>query len=246
MSLNREIIGVKFLKTEEEYLKQDAQDIKKDMIYCVFIKSAMTGKSLKIRGENFACSGSGTTFRYHDLPEGFYDGEWVYTFGLHKSMEISKEVMNDMLVFEEKTYGVVAKPLNKFVGENPDVIIIVCEPYYAMRLSQAYSYEFGLKQNYDIAGNQAVCYESTAKPIMTKSMDLSMLCAGTRHSAKWEKNEMMCGISWEISDAILEGLIKTINTIEPDDMKKTIIKKNGSNIIEDTEITFGTAYYLKK
>lgn len=214
------------------------------MVYCVFIKSAMTGKSLKIRGENFACSGSGTTFRYHDLPEGFYSGEWIHPLGLHENLEVSKEVMDKMTVFDEQTYGLVAKPLEEFVKEDPDVILIASKPYNAMRLSQAYAYKFGLKQDYDMAGNQAVCYESTAKPIINKSMNISMLCAGTRHGAQWKEEEMMIGISFKIVDDILQGLVETINTIETDEKKEKIIERNGSNIVEGEEITYGTAYFL--
>ena len=243
LDLDRDVVGVKFLNAKEEYDSQDATDIEKDMVYCVFIKSAMTGKSVKLRGTNFACTGSGSTFGYYDLPDTYYTGEWLNPLGLHKNVEVSKEVTNDMIVFDKKTYGVVAKPLNKYIDEEPDVILIVTKPYNAMRLSQGYTYEFGLKKDYQMAGNQAVCYEATAVPMKNKDMNIDMLCAGTRHRSQWKDEELIIGISWDIAKKVLSGVIKTINTIEPDDKKEKIIEKNGSNLVNGEEITMGSAYF---
>lgn len=243
LELDREVIGVKFLDSEEEYDKESAKDIVNDMRYCVLIQSATRGHRLKIRGENFLCSGSGTTFGYHDLPDNYYSGESYLSYGLHKDLETSKKVVNDMYIMD-RTYGLVAGPLETFTENNPDVIILVTNSYNAMRLSQGYSHQFGLKKDFNIAGNQAICLESTAVPLLEKDMNISMLCAGTRYAAGWDDDELSIGISYEIIEPVVEGLIQTINTIEPDEKKDRIIEKNGSDILEGVKITKGTAYFL--
>lgn len=245
LNLEKEVIGIKFLKNKEEYDAQEAKDVVNDMRYCVMVKSVMSGHSLKIRGQNFKCEGSGMTFGYHELPEGYYSGEPYYNnYRLHKDLETSKQVVNNMYIMDGETYGIVLKPLNEFTEDNtPDVVLIVANPYNAMRISQGYTYQYGLKKDFNIAGNQAVCLEGTAVPLIEDNINISMLCAGTRYSAKWNENELIIGISWNKVEGVLSGTVKTINTIEPDYKKEEIISKNGSNDINGEKIELGTAYF---
>lgn len=243
--LKREVVGVKFLKTEDEFEKEKAQDILQSSRYCVLVKSAMSGKTIKVRCDKFKCMGSARTFGYIEVPKEYFSGEHYIKHGFHKNIDISKKVVKNMYLLDNESYGILLKPLNKFTSSNPDVILMTTIPYNAMRISQGYTYEYGLKKDFNIAGNQAVCLESTAVPYVENDINISMLCAGTRHAAKWDDTELMIGMAWDKAEKVLNGVIKTINTIEPDDKKEEIVSKNGSDEVNGEKIELGTAYFYK-
>ena len=242
LDLKYEIIGVKFLNSKEEYDDEEASEVNQDVRYCVMVKSASLGHAIKIKSNQFRCSGSGTSFGYWKTDEEYLSGRRPFKTGLHESVEISKNVIDNMYRLEGNNYGMVIKPLKLF-EEMPDSILIVTNPYNAMRISQGYTFKYGLKKDFNIAGNQAVCYEATVVPLVEEDMSISMLCAGTRHAANWDDNDLIVGIATQKVDSVLEGIIKTINTIEPDEKKKNIIQKNGSNKILDTTISMESAYF---
>lgn len=242
LDLKYEIIGIKFLNTEEEFQEEEAAEVNQAVRYCVMVKSASMGHAIKIRNNQFRCNGSGTSFGYWKTDEEYLSGRRPFKTGLHESVERSKDVVNNMYRLEGENYGMVIKPLRLF-NDMPDSILIVTNPYSAMRISQGYTYKYGLKKDFNIAGNQAVCYEATVVPLVEEDMNISMLCAGTRHAAGWDDTDLIVGISGQKVEAILEGIIKTINTVEPDDKKKLIIEKNGSNKILDTIVTLESAYF---
>lgn len=241
LDLDRDIIGVKFLETEEDFKNEDSIEITKPFRYCVMIKSALSGKSVKINKDNFKCNGSGVTFGYWDVPKNYFDENSKSS--LHRDSEVSLNVKKNMYIYDKKTYGMVAKPLNMFKDSEPDVVIMVTNSYNAMRIAQGYTYNFGLKKDINIAGNEAICLETTLVPIMEEDMNISMLCAGTRYAAGWKDDEVSIGISKEKINGVVDGLINTINTIEPNYKKKQIISKNGSDIINGVKITMDSAYF---
>lgn len=242
LDLKNEIIGVKFLNTEKEFQEEEASEVNQAVRYCVMVKSASSGHAIKVRSDQFRCNGSGTSFGYWKTDEEYLSGRKPFKTGLHESVDRSKDVVNSMYRLDGDNYGMVIKPLRLF-KEMPESILIVTNPYNAMRISQGYTYKFGLKKDFNIAGNQAVCYEATVVPLVEEDMNISMLCAGTRHAAGWDDNDLIVGISGQKVESILEGVIKTINTVEPDEKKKLIIEKNGSNKILDTTVTMESAYF---
>lgn len=55
LELERHVVGVKFLYTKEEFEKADVNQLKSFLPYCVMVKSAASGASLKASKENFGC-----------------------------------------------------------------------------------------------------------------------------------------------------------------------------------------------
>ena len=57
LKLDRRVVGVKFFFDEDEFTKADAKKVTGKMAYCVMVRTAMTGRSLKAAAENFGCMG---------------------------------------------------------------------------------------------------------------------------------------------------------------------------------------------
>lgn len=244
LDLNREIVGIKFLHDESEYNKANALDISGKMRYCVLVKSASLGHPLKIKGENISCQGAGRTLGFIKQNERYCSGLTYMEFGFYEDMSTSYKTVHDIDILEQSPVGVMVKPLDSYKEDIPDVIIVVTKTYNAMRISQGYTYKYGLKKDFKFGGNQALCFESTTVPYRYSDMNISMLCAGTRHYAKWEEDELSIGIAYNKFESIVNGVIHTINTIEPNDKKEMIISRNGSDVIDGYKITMDSAYYL--
>ncbi|MBE6058987.1 MAG: hypothetical protein E7215_02250 [Clostridium sulfidigenes] len=244
LDLNREIVGIKFLHDELEYNKADAMDVSGKMRYCVLVKSASLGHGLKIKGANCSCQGASRTLGFIKPNERYSSGLTYMDFGFYEDMSISYKTVHDIDILEQSPIGVMAKPLDMYKDDIPDVVIIVTKTYNAMRISQGYTYKYGIKKDFKFSGNQALCFESTTVPYKNSDMNISILCAGTRHYAKWDEDELSLGISYNKFESIVDGVIHTINIIDPDDKKSLIISKNGSDVIDGYKITMNSAYYL--
>ena len=57
LALQRRIVGVRFIPFELEYGRTDAAEIKGKGRLCAFVNKACHGDKLKVRRENFSCSG---------------------------------------------------------------------------------------------------------------------------------------------------------------------------------------------
>lgn len=109
------------------------------------------------------------------------------------------------------TYGLLVQPLDAFTMA-PDIIILIADPYQAMRLVQGYSYETGIKPEIDLGAMQGMCSECTAYPYLSGSMNVSVLCPSTRMLCGWEHSDMAVGISFEQYRRIVSGVMATSGT----------------------------------
>jgi uncharacterized protein (DUF169 family) len=135
----------------------------------------------------------------------------------------------------------VVQPLEKFQTD-PDIVIMIINPYQAMRIVQGYAYHYGVAKNIQFTGNQGLCSECTATPYEANDLNISLLCANTRFAAKWNENELGIGMPFSVFLTVTDGVLKTINPSEPDAVKKIIMdraEKQNHNI----DIALGTSYY---
>jgi uncharacterized protein (DUF169 family) len=250
LELERKVIGVKFLYTEKEFEKADAAALKGFLPYCVMVKAACSGGCFKASNANFGCYGASISLNVMDIKDAFPEkGPEYYTCGMHyyndfhvyKDLETARKTVQNVVICRRKAYGVMLKPLEKFTVD-PDVVIIVSDSYNMMRLIQGYNYEFGTFSSYRIAGMQAICSETTAYPFENDSINISMLCAGTRQNSKWDRNEISMGIPYGKFEAVVNGVYKTINPLERDSDKKRIdanMKRTNQPVID---IEYGKNY----
>jgi uncharacterized protein (DUF169 family) len=94
-------------------------------------------------------------------------------------------------------------------------------------------------------GNQAVCVECTAYPIITNQINISLFCSGTRFLAKWLDTEIAVGIPFDKFANVIEGVRLTVNAVEMNKRKEVIKAKLEKLGYDGSQIIFDYTYYLK-
>jgi len=242
LNLKRRIIGVRFLFDNDEYEQADALPAASKMPYCVMVKRAMRGHSLKADAEAFGCPGAARVLGIDPPGELYASGRHHRRLGLYKDLVVGKNMRRNMVVCGHRTHGVLIKPLEEH-SQAPDVVLMVVNPYQAMRLVQGWTYQFGYHTRFQVAGNQAICSECTAYPLEKGAINISMLCAGTRHMAGWGDDEMGMGLPFNRFLDMVDGLYATVNATEPDRKKKHIEDRLNSCNRVDLSIEYGRNYY---
>ena len=242
LELERKIAAVKFLFSKEEYEAADAKQIKNKLTYCVMVKLAMSGKALKATGDDLACIAGARAIGLAEIDDYHVSGQNGKKLGLYHDMATSKKVRDNMSYCDHQAYGIMVKPLNEFAQE-PDVVIIVTNPYNVMRIVQAYSYYYGMQANFKMTGNQAICSESTAYPYLNNDINVSMLCTATRHRAGWKDDELAVAFPFNRFDKIAAGIMETINIMDNDQKKERIEKQLRENKVDDFKIKYHHNYY---
>ena len=221
LKLDRKIVGVKFLFDEEEFGKADSKKLKGRMAYCVMVRTAMMGKRIKAAAENFGCMGGARALGMIRLDEMSLSGRFYHKLGLYQDLATSKDVHRKVTFCGHKPYGVMVKPLDEY-DEEPDVVLIVTNPYNGMRIVQGYTYVFGFNTSLKMSGTQAVCSECTAFPFESNDINVSLLCAATRFKAKWGDEELAIGFPFNQFLPIVKGLYATLDPTEPNEKKAEI------------------------
>ena len=242
LKLKRKIVGVRFLFDQDELEKADAQPLTTKMPFCVMVKRAMSGKKVKAVYENFGCLSSARTLGIIEPDDFFSSGRHYMSLGLYQDLTISKNIRQHMTLCRHKAHGVMVKPLEDY-EDDPHVILIVSNPYTAMRVIQAYTHIYGYKTSYKMSGNQAICSECTAFPFESNSINVSLLCSGTRFMSGWGDDELAIGFPFNKFTAIVNGLYATLNLTEPDQKKAEIEARLMKLKRDDLEVRYGQNYY---
>ncbi len=242
LDLERGAVGVKLVYGEEEYRQYKGRELARPLSYCVAVKCASCGHSIKMTRKMGGCFGGNRALGLSECNPEFKDGSGGYSLGLYESPRIAARVAGSVPICSSDTYGIIIKPLLEFEKE-PDVVLLISNTREAMRILQGYTYTFGLSKGLQMSGNQAVCVEATVTPMFTKELNMSMFCSGTRYKACWKDSEVITGIPIEKAEGVVKGLFGTVNAIELDGRKREIEK--GLMKLGDTalEINYGQTYF---
>ena len=241
----RRMVGVKLVDTQAEFERYEATQAVAPIPYCVAVKAASLGHAVKFTSEFSGCGGSTRTLGLKEPEADYYSGESGQKLGLYSSVKLAAEAAEKMKICPNKIYGVVVKPIENFETE-PDVVLVIADSRTCMRVVQGYTYYYGLPENISLSGNQAVCVEATVIPHLTGKINVSLLCSGTRYLAKWDVSEMMVGIPGKIFHQTVEGVLSTVNAVEPDDRKRELKEQLKALGISVERIQEGEAYYLRQ
>lgn len=241
LSLERKIVGVKFIFNNEEFDAIEIPRVKYKLSYCNMVKFASKGKCLKANLDNFNCVGSAKALGLKEPDSNAISGRTYFSFGLYDSLCTARNVQKDVTFLNHRAYGITVMPLEKF-EDAPDVVIFIVNPYQGMRIVQGYAYHHGMLKNIKIAGNSGMCSECTATPYETNDINISLLCSNTRFAAKWGENELGIGLPFNKFESLYDGIVKTINPSEPENKKEQIIRKCKEQNI-NLNVTLGTSYY---
>lgn len=242
LELKRKAVGIKFIFEKKEYDEFKANRIDNMMAYCTMVRNASQGKSYKVCLKNFACLGSAMALGLLKPNNGTISGKRRSENGSYKDLCISRSLSRDMVYCQHEIYGVGIMPLEEY-KETPDVVIIITDPYNAMRIIQGNSYHNGQTKGIKMAGMQALCQECTSFPFETNEVNISMMCSGTRLLAQWNRDELAIGIPFNKFATILDGIKQTVNPFERNPQKKIIeerLRKNG--LEEILNIEYGKNY----
>ncbi|WP_352419703.1 DUF169 domain-containing protein [Proteiniborus sp.] len=242
LELKRKIVGMKFLFTEEEFKYADAKKLRAKSPYCVMVKTAMSGYSIKATLEDFGCLASARNLGILEADEIITSGRYHSKTGLYQDLITSRNVISNITMCKHKAYGIMLKPLEEY-AENPDVVLIVSNPYNAMRIIQGYTYMYGTHSSFKMIGNNAICSECTAYPYESNDINVSLLCSGTRHMCGWGEDEMGIGIPFNKFSTVIDGLYATVNPIEPNEKKSIIESKLKEQRRDDLDIIYDKNYY---
>ncbi len=243
LELERKIVGVKLAKSKEEYQRFEAKEIVSPLSYCVAVKVAMMGNSIKFTKENSGCGGSTRALGLVSPSQGFYDGTEGCKLGLYENEKVAASVSEKMKLCPTDTYGVIVKPLELF-EEEPNLVLMVSNSKNVMRIIQGYTYVFGMQPNFNLTGNQAVCVECSSYPLMTDDINISLFCSGTRFLAKWKDTEVAVGMPYNKFSKVVEGVRLTVNAVEMDKRKEDIKKELEKLDYDGNDIMFNHTYYL--
>lgn len=243
LNLKRNIIGVRIIKHKEEFDLIEAEQLHNKITYCYMIKLGSYGRHFKANADNFFCEGALKALGLMEVPLNVISGEVYESLGLYANREVAKCAQQQVKYIKEKNYGIEVFPLNDNSERDFHVAIIIDCSYAIMRIIQGYSYYYGINNSIRIGGNQGICSESTAVPYINNDINISMLCSGTRFFAKWDENDVAVGIPYDKMNAVIDGIINTINPTESDERKLEIIRRMSKKQI-DLSIEVGKNYYV--
>ncbi|TCO74445.1 DUF169 domain-containing protein [Marinisporobacter balticus] len=244
LDLDRQIVGIKIVKSKSEFEQAQAKELTYPLAYCVAVKHAMKGIAVKMTRKLSGCGGSTRALGLIPPTESFYNGQDGCDLGLYQSPKLAASVARQMKYCPPDTYGVIIKPLEQF-DTDPDVVLMVGDSYQIMRVIQGYSYIYGMQPNFNMLGNQAICVECTSYPLRTNQINVSLFCSGTRFLAKWRHTEVAVGIPFEKFEKVIEGVRLTVNAVEMNERKQVIQAKLAKLGYDGSEIRFNHTYYLK-
>lgn len=243
LALDRHIVGVKFLYQEDEYQAINGVEPKAPIAYCQAVKAATAGNSVKLVSTTSGCAGSSRALGFVQPTEAYYTGEHGMKLGLYANQGVARSVANQQSICTRPLYGLAIKPLEDFEVE-PDVVLLVTNTREAMRVLQGYTYMYGMHKTFCLTGNQAVCVECTTYPYLQQSINLSMLCSGTRHNVGWRDSELAIGMPYKQFIGTVQGLQGTVNAIERNARKAEIEKTLRADDLLDMEVAYGKTYFL--
>jgi uncharacterized protein (DUF169 family) len=239
LNLKREVVGIHFFLDASGYTEASLEVFKGKAPYCFMVKAASQGKHFKATLEHIHCSGGAPAIGLEPAPQAMKTGVRPYGLtGLYCDIGTGALAHRDTTYMAPFTYGIEAGPLHEV--KNADVVIVIDNTYNAMRIIQGYSYYNGVKTDFRLAGNQAICSECTATPYLTQDINVSLLCSGTRFYCKWDNDDIAIGFPIKLYDQIVKGIKNTLNSTESDQNKENLKSLNKA---QDVTITMKGAYY---
>jgi uncharacterized protein (DUF169 family) len=243
LGLKRHIVGITLFKDQENFEHSKIRVIHSPLSYCSVVRLATLGYARKARYEHIRCPGAVRALGLAQPDKNFLSGNRYLSLGLYKNIAISKETSKQVSLIPSDVCGLVAQPLMSCVNP-PDIVIFICDAYQAMRIVQGYIYHFGPMDPMNSMGMQGVCAELTARPYITQSINVSLLCSNTRFTCAWEEGELGVGMPYKILPQVADGVLKTLNRSESDKKKRAIMDR-ASNVNTEMDIRLGSAYYKR-
>lgn len=241
LDLERKPVGIKLFFDKDEFDSFEIPQRDRKVTYCNSVQLASKGSSMKLTKENQACPNGAMALKMKNIPEPMANGKGRFSKNIYKDIETSKSINDDMLFLEKEPAGMVVMPLENY-KEDPDVVIMVSNPYNIMRMIQGNGYFNGYTNNLKTVGLQAVCHDLTSYVYNTQDINITLLCPGTRLVADWQVHEIGIGIPFEKWNEVVKGVKETTNPFERNKKKKGIQQRLRENKLDDSGIKINENY----
>ena len=241
LELDRKPVGVKFFFDKDEFNNFEIPQRDRKVTYCNSVQLASKGSSMKLTKENQACPNGSMALKMANVPEPIANGKGRFSKNIYKDVETSKSINDEMQFLKKEPAGIVVMPLENYEVD-PDVVIMVSNPYNIMRLIQGHSYFNGYSDNLKTVGLQAVCHDITTYTYNTQDINITLLCPGTRLVADWQVHEIGMGIPFEKWNDIVQGVVETTNPFERNKKKEGIKERLKANNLDDNEVKLNENY----
>lgn len=204
LGLEKSPVAIKLVLREDD-LPEGVEKIEKPARHCEMVQMAAAGKSFYATGEAQACKGGADALGIDEAPEKVKTGEFYYNLGRFASFASAKRTFDEIPSVDLRFYAAVYAPLEDATFD-PDVIVIICNPAQAMKISQALVYTLGGRVEADFSGIQSLCADAVAGPYMRKRANITMGCSGSRQYAGVRDDELIVGLNGENIGCVVNAL----------------------------------------
>lgn len=204
--LERLPVAVKFAKSISD-VPEGIVRIDEKLRHCEMITKAATGEIFYSTAEDHTCKGGAGAIHINTepIPEKILNGELYYNLGRFESKEAGKKVAEELPRLEEYNEVIMYGPLEKAEFE-PDALVIIASPLQGMKLAQGIVYKDQSRVKADFSGIQSLCADAVARPIITKTPNVTLACDGSRNYAKIKEGELILGFAKENIEPLIEAI----------------------------------------
>lgn len=195
MSLLKEI-GIKVTEEKPEKLSR----ISDSRRYCDYVGEARENKAFYTTNEDISCPLARFNLgleeynqsKLNDLAKILVD--WNDASDMEKALNYLKT--SKTLDYGQKYISYF--PVNEHVYEKPDLVVKIGTPDEFMPLIKEVTKLTGEWPQALLSGVGGMCEESTAVPLITGRINVSLGCGGSRPHAKLEESQLLIGLPYEI------------------------------------------------
>lgn len=223
LGLSRQPVAIRFCSHDADYQASPYHEPVNGLPYCTAVAKATAGGRYKMDAAHCRCGAAATALGLQPLDEYRASGQLYVDLKVYRDLAVSRQIVQDMVYCPTSNRGVEIGPLEKSIF-TPDMILLILPPKAGMRLLQGYAYHFGQLKDIKMAGMCAICQECTSYPYVKGSMNVSLLCAGTRCVGRWAQQELGVGIPYSQLLQVIDGIWQTVDAMEPDQEKKRILE----------------------
>ncbi|CAG35919.1 DUF169 domain-containing protein [Desulfotalea psychrophila] len=244
LGLSRRPVAVSLTQDQNQFDAWPQMKVTTPLSFCAMVRLATTGRSRKTDKEGVKCFGAADVFGFRSSVSATDASQALVSMGLYSNIDIAQKAQASMSKFPTPCLGLSTSPLSETTF-NPSILLLIVDAYQAMRIVQGWAYFFGGAHQFLLTGNRGICSECVAKPWLTDSLHLSPLCANTRYACKWDDHELGIGVPFAKVEKLLEGIAKTVGSVEPE-LRKNMIEERFQKQGLDYEKPQDTTYFLRK
>ena len=195
---------MKLIKSEED-LPEGYELIGEKIRHCEMVRKASLGDKFYSTIDEQMCLGGAGAIGLRDMPEKLANGEKYLSLGRFQDLETAKSLTAELSIIKDRSWAIIYAPLDEADFE-ADIIQVITEPVGGMKLAQSIVYKTGKKIEPSFAGIQSLCGDAFSNPYLSKGVNFTLGCDGSRKAADIKDNEMTVGISSDMIEEVISGL----------------------------------------